>query len=117
MRPFEIGCLHGYELNISPLANLKPKNDAAVYGILAQLTHSELDRLYQDHAREKLGGNYMPEAVTAYLLIGIHTPALCYISHDMAPGKADPSYVERILKPAADYGFPRWYLNHIQSFK
>ena len=116
-RPFEVGCLHGYELSISPLANLKPKNGGIAYGILTQLSHSELDRLYQDHAREKLGGNYMPEAVTVSLLKGIHTPALCYISHDMAAGKADPGYVERILMPAKEYEFPEWYLNHIISFK
>ena len=45
-RAFEIGCLNGYELSIAPLANLRPKNEGVVYGILTQLTHSEFDRLY-----------------------------------------------------------------------
>ena len=115
-RAFEVGHINGFELTISPLANLRPKNDGVVYGILTQLTHSELDRLYQDHAKGKLGGNYLPEAVTVYQQNGTYTAALCYISHDMAASKADPAYVDRILKPATEYGFPEWYLNHITSF-
>ena len=116
-RAFEVGCINGFELIISPLANLKPKHDGVVYGILTQLTHSELDRLYQEHARGKLGGDYLPEAVTVYLRNGIYTSALCYISHNMEKKKADAGYVERILQPAKAYGFPQWYLDHISAFK
>jgi hypothetical protein len=47
----------------------------------------------------------------------ISAPALCYVSHNMGEGKADPAYVDRILKPANEYGFPKWYLNRIESFK
>ncbi len=116
-RAFEVGRINGYVLTISPLANLSYKNEGIVYGIVTQLTHSELDRLYQDHAKGKLGGDYLPEAVTVYQLNGVYTPALCYISHHMKARKADPAYVARILKPAIEYGFPKWYLAHIESFK
>ncbi len=115
-REFEVGRINGFELTISPLANLRPKKGGLVYGILTQLNHSELDRLYQDHAKGKLGGNYLPEAVTVYKPNGTYNAALCYISHDMPAGKADPAYVDRILKPATEYGFPEWYLNHITSY-
>jgi hypothetical protein len=116
-RIFDVGSVNGYELTISPLANLKYKKQGIAYGILTKLNHYELDRLYQDHAKGKLGGEYLPEAVIVYQLHGIYTPALCYISHYMEEGKADPAYVERILKPAKEYRFPNWYLNHIESFK
>jgi hypothetical protein len=116
-RAFEVGSIIGYELTISPLANLRTKKQAIAYGILTQLTHDELDRLYQDHAKGKLGGEYLPEAVIVEKQHGIYTPALCYISHNMEEGKADPAYLDRILKPAREYGFPKWYLNHIESFK
>ena len=115
-RDYKVGRINGFELTISPLANLRPKKDGRVYGILTQLTHSELDRLYQDHAKSTLGGNYLPEAVTVYQQNETCAAALCYISHDMAAEKADPAYIERILKPATEYGFPEWYLNHITSF-
>ena len=116
-RTFKIGSINGYALTISPLANLKIKKQGIAYGILTKLTHYELDRLYQDHAKGKLGGEYLPEAVIVYQLHQIYTPALCYISHNMEEGKADPAYVDRILKPAKEYRFPKWYLNHIASFK
>lgn len=115
-RAFENGCLHGYALSISPLANLKKEDEGRVYGILTRLSHPELDRLYTEHARGKLGGVYLPEAVTVYLRNGLYTSALCYISHNMVAGEADPAYVTRILKPATEYGFPEWYLNHIASY-
>jgi len=115
-RAFEVGCLHGYALSISPLANLKKENEGLVYGILTRLTHSELDRLYTEHARGKLGGVYLPEAVTVYLRNGLYTSALCYISPNMVAGRTDPDYASRILKPARQYGFPGWYLDHITSF-
>ena len=116
-RPIEVGRVNGYELSIKPLANLRRKKQGMVYGILTGLTHAELDRLYLEHSRGILGGEYHPEAVIVYQLSGIYTPALCYISHNMKDGKADPEYVERILKPAGEYEFPKWYLNHIESFK
>ena len=116
-RVFEVGRINGYELTISPLANLRPKKDGVAYGILTQLVHSELDRLYQDHAKGKLGGNYLPEAVIVDQQSRTYTAALCYISHDMVEGKADPAYVDRILKPATEYGLPEWYVSHIKSFK
>ena len=87
-RAFEVGSINGYELTISPLANLRYKKQRIAYGILTKLTHYELDRLYQDHAKGKLGGEYLPEAVIVYELNGIYTPALCYISHNMTEGKA-----------------------------
>jgi hypothetical protein len=116
-RAFEVGRVNGYKLTIAPLANLDHKKQGIVYGILTQLMHDELDRLYQEHAKGKLGGEYLPEAVIVYQLNGIYAPALCYISHKMKQATADPAYVDRILKPAQEYGFPKWYLNQIESFK
>jgi hypothetical protein len=34
----------------------------------------------------------------------------------MKPAPADPAYVDRILRPARDHGFPEWYLARIASF-
>lgn len=109
--------LPGYELVISPLANLVANPDAQAYGILTRLDHAELHRLYTEHARQKLGGTYLPEAVLVFTSDNALWPALCYISHEMEPAKPSPDYVDRILNPARGYGFPDGYLRHIESFK
>ena len=116
-RAFAVGRINGYVLTIAPLANLSFSQPGSAYGIITKLTHAEMDRLYHDHARIKLGGEYFPEAVIVYQLNGMYTPALCYISHNMPAADADPAYVERILRPTKEYGFPKWYLDHIESFK
>ncbi len=116
-RAFEPSSISGYELTISPLANLRKKQPSNAYGILTRLTHPELDRLYQGHARTVLGGIYLPEAVVVSRADGSAAAALCYLSHDMQAASADADYVDRILKPAQAYGFPQWYLDHISSFR
>ncbi|MEM7412612.1 MAG: gamma-glutamylcyclotransferase family protein [Myxococcota bacterium] len=108
--------LAGYRLEIRPLANLVLDPTALAYGILAEADHAQLERLYT-HAREVLGGVYWPHPVLVESLErpGFE-PALCYIADALAPGPADPAYVERILGPARSYGFPEPYLAHIASF-
>lgn len=116
-RPFQAARLPGYRLVISPLANLVIDPSSEAFGILTKLTHAELDALYVGHAKGKLGGNYLPEAVVVITNQDERIPALCYLSHDMQPATPDPAYVERILGPAKGHGFPAYYLEHIASFK
>ena len=56
LRPvsFDVARLDGFDIRIEPLANLVRSDGSAVYGVLAQATHEELDRLYA-HARNVLG--------------------------------------------------------------
>jgi hypothetical protein len=86
-----------------------------VYGVLASTTHAELDRLYA-HAREVLGGVYLPHPVIAYTLAGQAEPALCYLAPSLAPAPADPAYVGRIVSPARELALPGWYLERLESF-
>jgi hypothetical protein len=45
-------------------------------------------------------------------------PVFCYISHSMKPGPVtDGAYVERILRPGRDFGFPQWYIQRLESFR
>ena len=43
-------------------------------------------------------------------------PGLCYICPAMEPRPAEAGYVERILRAARQFGFPSWYIEHIESF-
>lgn len=116
-RPFETARLPGYRLEIGPLANLVPDDGSQAFGIVTHLSHWELDCLYTGHARERLGGVYLPEAVLVFNVENNMMPALCYLSHDTRRSDPDPAYVDRILQPARAYGFPAEYLEYIESFK
>ena len=112
---WEVGRLGGFDIRIRPRANLIRSDRDSVYGIAATTTHAELARLYA-HARDVLGEVYLPEAVLVQLPSGLWRPCLCYICPDMAERPADAAYVERIIGPAREFGFPPWYIGRLESF-
>ena len=116
-RPFAPAAIHGYELVIQPHANITEAGDGVVYGILANITHAELETLYSTHLGTITTAHYLPEATLVSTRGGKIVPAMVYIAHDMTPALADNAYVDRILKPASDYGFPSWYQERIAAFK
>ncbi len=116
-RSYQVAWLPNYKLVISPLANLAKDQSFVTLGIATKLNHDELNRLYIEHARDKLGGNYLPEAVLVYISRNSMMPALSYISHEMEAARPETEYVDRILRPARKYGFPSHYLEHIESFR
>jgi hypothetical protein len=113
---WEIARLAGFDIRIQPRANLVRSTDSVLYGILAAATHEELDRLYA-HAKDVLGELYLPEAVLVETLDGKWRPALCYICPSMEPRRPDPDYVERIIAPARQFGFPDWYVRRLESLR
>ena len=112
----EVATLPGFDIRIEPRANLVRDTMSMVYGILATATHDELDRLYTDHAKDKLGEIYLPEAIVALDCVGRLRPALTYIAPQMNKQSADKAYVERIAMPAETYGFPVDYVDKLRSF-
>jgi hypothetical protein len=113
---WEAASLPGFDIRIAPRANLIRAAGQVVFGVLATATHAELERLYA-HARNIFGEAYLPEAVLVYTRAGTWQPALCYIASHMVEQPADPAYVERILQPARELGFPAWYLTRLESFR
>jgi hypothetical protein len=111
----EVARLGGFDIVIGPLANLVRSDQHSVYGILVRATHAELGRLY-DYARDTLGGTYLPEAVLAETA-GAWRPALCYIAPQMEPGTPSNDYIDRIVIPARQHGFPAWYLDRLEAFR
>ena len=105
--------LDGFGIARRPLATLDRSDRHAVYGILTGATHEELERLYgQAWVRA-----YKPEPVLVTTAEGALHPALCYI----APGRtADPPmerYLDHILRPARELGFPAWYIERLERLK
>ena len=114
-RPYKIAHLSGYRLRIGPFANLVSDNSADTYGILTEMTHRELSRLYIDHVQGKLGAIYLPKAVMVQTDDKEPTPALCYISHCLETRQPKADYIEHILVAARKYGFPPEYINYIAA--
>ncbi len=109
--------LHGFDIEIRPLANLIRSDRHCVYGILATGTHSELERLYGRYDQDELGATYLPEAVLCERLDGTLTPALCYIAPETEPAPAADDYLDRIVEPARSFGFPDWYVERLEEFR
>jgi hypothetical protein len=107
--------LPGYDIRIEPRANLLAAPGREVYGVLAAATHAELARLYA-HAQDVLGETYLPHPVLVETDEG-SLPALCYLSASMAPRAAEAAYVDRILAPARQFGFPAEYIARLESFR
>jgi hypothetical protein len=110
---FEVARLDGYDIRIAPRASLVPSTETCVYGVLAEATHAQLARLYA-HAKDVLGETYLPHPVLAQTRAGAWLPALCYIAPSMVPRPPDPAYVDRIVQPARELGFPDWYVSRLQ---
>ena len=109
----QVARLNGFGIRISPHASISRSDGHAVYGIVVKATHEELHRLY---SRDGVG-TFLPEAVLVDTLDERLQPAMCYISpaHGVLP--ADIDYLDRLLAAARGYGFPQWYLDHLESFR
>ena len=113
---WEAATLPGFDIRIAPRANLVRAPHAIVFGVLARATHTELRRLYA-HAQEVLGEVYLPEAVLVHTSAGSWLPALCYMAPRMVERPVDPAYLDRIVQPARELGFPSWYVKRLESFR
>jgi hypothetical protein len=107
----EPATLSGFDLRIEPYVNLVPCPGHAVFGVLMEVTHAELQRTYA-----QLKVVYSPEAVVAQTMDGRLRPALCYLCAAMPAGQADAAHVEDLAGPAEQLGFPSWYVAKIRSF-
>jgi hypothetical protein len=107
--------LDGFDIRIEPRANLVRSDQHCVYGIASTATHAEFGRLYA-HAQNVLGELYLPEAVPVQTVGGLWRPAPCYICPAMVSRPPENAYVERVLKPAREFGFPPWYVERLESF-
>lgn len=115
-RAFAPASVTGFELVIAPHANLVDSGDGVVFGILANLNHHELIQLYKTHALKQTDVPYLPEAVMVHTRGGKMVPAMVYIAAQETNGKPDPAYLKLMTDAARNYGFPKWYQEHIAAF-
>jgi gamma-glutamyl AIG2-like cyclotransferase len=112
----EVARLSGFDIQIRPLANLTRSEQHCVYGIAVPASHEELNRLYA-YARTGLGGTYLPEPVLIETRDGKWRATFCYIAPALEPKPATNDYIDRIVAPAKEFGFPGWYIERLESFR
>jgi hypothetical protein len=112
----EVARLDGFDIRIRPLANLVPARDSSVWGIVCGVTHEELDRLY-GHARDVLGGVYLPQAVMVRTLDDRIEPALVFTAAQLSDRPSAVDYVDRVVRAARGLGFPEEYVARLESFR
>jgi hypothetical protein len=101
----EVARLWGFDICIDTLATLVRSDQHCVYGILCDASHAELRQLY---GQDWLQGTYLPEAVLVELERGTFLPALCYIAQAPPATRPANDYLDWIVRPAREYGFPDW---------
>lgn len=112
----EAGYVADFELMVGPLANLEVKKGARAYGLLAQLSHDDLEKLYGGDPVALKGAPYLPEAVLVHTNDGRAVPAMTYICPALSGEKPDQAYVAKLVRAAEKLQLPTDYMALIQSF-
>lgn len=103
-------CVPGFALRIGHRATLVPDADGCVYGVLMQLSHEEIERLYSEPSVRM----YRPEAVIAELDDASRIPALCFnLPVPPEASEANEEYAQRLRDLARRLGLPADYVDRI----
>lgn len=106
-----IASVRNFALRIGQRATLIPAKNSTVYGMLMELTHGEIDRLYSEPSVRE----YRPEPVLADLPDGSHVSGLCFnLPIPPKPGEANPDYAAKLRDLASRLGLPPGYVNKIR---
>ncbi|HXV22764.1 MAG TPA: gamma-glutamylcyclotransferase family protein [Alphaproteobacteria bacterium] len=108
LRPASLG---GFRLRIGDRATLIPSEGDTVYGMVAALTHRDIDQLYSDPSLRE----YRPEAVQVDTDTGETIPALCFnLTEAPQRQERNPEYANKLRDLAGRLGFPSEYVSRIK---
>jgi hypothetical protein len=101
----------GFQLRIGKRATLVPNPAERAFGVVASLSHSELDGLYSEPSVQA----YRPEAVLAHLLEGEVVAALCFnLVEPPSEGEHNPEYAAALRALATRLQLPAEYVASIR---
>jgi hypothetical protein len=101
--------VRGTRLRIGQRAALEPDANGVVHGMLIELTHGDIERLYA----EPSVSSYRPEAVLAEPDTGEPLAALCYNLPSVPTDEPNLEYVRKLREIATRLGLPAGYLSSI----
>lgn len=100
----------GFALRIGQRATLLQNPGGCAYGVLMELTHTEIDELYSEASVRA----YRPEAVVAELPNGTRIPALCFnLVEPPSPEERNSEYAAKLRELARRLGLPAAYVESI----
>ena len=100
----------GFQLRIGKRATLVPAQSGRVFGLIASLSHVELERLYSEPSVQA----YRPEAVLAHLSNGETLAALCFnLVEPPSFDERNPDYASKLRALAERLHFPADYVASI----
>jgi hypothetical protein len=105
-----VGSVPGFQLRIGNRATLVPIPGERVFGVIASLSHAELERLYSEPSVQ----DYKPEAVLAHLLNGEILAVLCFnLAESPSANEHNPDYAAKLRALAAKLQLPPDYVSSI----
>lgn len=105
------GSVSGFQLRIGNRATLVPAQSDRVFGLVASLSHADLERLYSEPSVSA----YRPEAVLAALSTGEVLAALCFnLPEPPSAGERNVDYASKLRSLAERLNFPADYVASIQ---
>ena len=106
-----VAFVQGFQLRIGNRATLVPIPSERVFGVVASLTHRELEQLYSEPSLQA----YKPEAILAHLLNGESMAVLCFnLVESPSDDEHNPQYAAKLRTLAAQLQFPPDYVSSIQ---
>jgi hypothetical protein len=108
---FRPASVPGFELRIGNRATLVPNESGRVFGLVASLSHADLERLYSEPSLQA----YRPEAVLAHLANGKTLAALCFNLVELpSTDERNPEYASKLRDLAERLDFPAEYVASIE---
>jgi gamma-glutamylcyclotransferase (GGCT)/AIG2-like uncharacterized protein YtfP len=106
---------HRFIINALGWASAVPERDATVYGLLWELTDSDVEAL--DAYEGVAEGEYVPKAVIAERWpSGQAVDAWIYAATTAARGKPEPPYLAAIVEAAVSLGAPAEYIEELRGW-
>jgi hypothetical protein len=106
-----VASVSGFRLRIGNRATLVPALEERVFGLVASLSHRELEQLYSEPSVQV----YKPEAVLATLLNGESLAVLCFNLVELPTAdEHNPEYAAKLRALAKQLKFPPDYVSSIQ---
>ena len=106
-----VASVEGFQLRIGNRATLVPIPSGRVFGLIASLSHNELEQLYSGPSLQA----YHPEAVLAHLDNGETLAALCFnLIEPPSSDEHNPEYASNLRALAERLHFPPDYVASIQ---
>ena len=101
----------GFALRIGQRATLVPEAKGRAYGMLMELRHDEIDRLYADPSVQM----YRPEAVISELEDGSRVAALCFtLTSAPGPSERNEEYAAKLRELGRRLHLPEDYIGQMR---